>query len=236
MNTIRIRWVRALSKHAGNCCKIPKEMQFAWFPREMLESVAFRALSGNALKSLNRLSVEMLAHSGTVNGDLVTTHRDFAEYGIRYASIPQAIRELEYMGFIRVKKGWAFRGENIPNKYRLTWYATPDGVLATNEWKRMKASDSRECRNCHDFESMSLAYQRPRARKQHQFALKEALQLTRRFLSVRRLLASLLPAKDPCAGCHRNSGGGLPLRRSPSLRLVPRPPRSHRRILFPENP
>ncbi len=43
--------------------------------------------------------------------------------------------------------------------------------LATNEWKRMKASDSRECRNCHDFESMSLAYQRPRARKQHQFAL-----------------------------------------------------------------
>ncbi len=43
--------------------------------------------------------------------------------------------------------------------------------LATNEWKRMKASDSRECRNCHDFESMSVAYQRPRARKQHQFAL-----------------------------------------------------------------
>ncbi len=43
--------------------------------------------------------------------------------------------------------------------------------LATNEWKRMKASDSRECRNCHDFESMSIAYQKPRARKQHQFAL-----------------------------------------------------------------
>ncbi|RKZ99353.1 MAG: cytochrome C552, partial [Gammaproteobacteria bacterium] len=43
--------------------------------------------------------------------------------------------------------------------------------LATNEWKRMKSSDSRECRNCHNFESMSIAYQRPRARKQHQFAL-----------------------------------------------------------------
>ncbi|MCU7817759.1 MAG: NapC/NirT family cytochrome c [gamma proteobacterium symbiont of Lucinoma myriamae] len=46
--------------------------------------------------------------------------------------------------------------------------------LATNEWKRMKANDSRECRNCHDFESMSIAYQRPRARKQHQFALENA--------------------------------------------------------------
>jgi len=43
--------------------------------------------------------------------------------------------------------------------------------LAKNEWKRMKASDSRECRNCHDFESMSIAYQKPRARKQHTFAL-----------------------------------------------------------------
>ena len=30
--------------------------------------------------------------------------------------------------------------------------------LATNEWKRMKANNSRECRNCHDFESMSIAY------------------------------------------------------------------------------
>lgn len=43
--------------------------------------------------------------------------------------------------------------------------------LAKHEWERMKASDSRECRNCHDFESMSIAYQKPRARKQHQFAL-----------------------------------------------------------------
>ncbi len=27
-------------------------------------------------------------------------------------------------------------------------------VLATTEWERMKASDSRECRNCHGFEAM----------------------------------------------------------------------------------
>ncbi len=44
--------------------------------------------------------------------------------------------------------------------------------LAQNEWRRMKANDSRECRNCHDFESMSVAYQKPRARKQHANALK----------------------------------------------------------------
>ncbi|GAA6162941.1 hypothetical protein NBRC116590_06450 [Pelagimonas sp. KU-00592-HH] len=39
--------------------------------------------------------------------------------------------------------------------------------LAKNEWKRMKATDSRECRNCHDFESMMPEFQKPRARQQH---------------------------------------------------------------------
>jgi len=43
--------------------------------------------------------------------------------------------------------------------------------LAQNEWRRMKANDSRECRNCHDFEAMSIAYQKPRAIKQHTNAL-----------------------------------------------------------------
>ena len=39
--------------------------------------------------------------------------------------------------------------------------------LAMNEWERMKANDSRECRNCHDFQSMMPEFQRPRARQQH---------------------------------------------------------------------
>lgn len=39
--------------------------------------------------------------------------------------------------------------------------------LAKNVWKTMKETDSRECRNCHNFESMNPAFQKPRARKQH---------------------------------------------------------------------
>ncbi len=42
--------------------------------------------------------------------------------------------------------------------------------LARNEWKRMKASDSRECRNCHGFDSMNTESQKQRARKQHEMA------------------------------------------------------------------
>lgn len=44
-------------------------------------------------------------------------------------------------------------------KHRLT--------MAKSVWKTMKETDSRECRNCHNFESMSPEFQRPRARKQH---------------------------------------------------------------------
>lgn len=43
--------------------------------------------------------------------------------------------------------------------------------LAMHEWDRMKATDSRECRNCHGFESMLPEKQRPRARQQHMNAL-----------------------------------------------------------------
>ena len=39
--------------------------------------------------------------------------------------------------------------------------------LARNVWKAMKTTDSRECRNCHDFGSMNPENQKGRARKQH---------------------------------------------------------------------
>ena len=39
--------------------------------------------------------------------------------------------------------------------------------MAKRVWKTMKETDSRECRNCHNFESMNPRFQKPRARKQH---------------------------------------------------------------------
>ncbi|MDX9718138.1 NapC/NirT family cytochrome c [Thauera sp. WH-2] len=45
--------------------------------------------------------------------------------------------------------------------------------LARREWKRMKASDSRECRNCHSLESMNTESQKQRARKQHEMAIED---------------------------------------------------------------
>ena len=39
--------------------------------------------------------------------------------------------------------------------------------LATDEWTRMKASDSRECRNCHNFDAMSGEAQKQTVYKKH---------------------------------------------------------------------
>lgn len=39
--------------------------------------------------------------------------------------------------------------------------------MAKRVWASMKASDSRECRNCHSFDAMDLSKQRHRAIKQH---------------------------------------------------------------------
>ncbi len=46
-------------------------------------------------------------------------------------------------------------------------------TLAKRVWKTMKSTDSRECRNCHDFGSMNPENQKPRARKQHFNAMKK---------------------------------------------------------------
>lgn len=41
-------------------------------------------------------------------------------------------------------------------------------LLAQRVWDDMKNTDSRECRNCHTFESMNVDAQKPRARKVHE--------------------------------------------------------------------
>lgn len=62
-------------------------------------------------------------------------------------------------------------------------------TLASNEWRRMKSTDSRECRNCHKFDYMDYAAQEPRASTIHQEALTKG---------------------DTCIDCHRGIAHKLP--------------------------
>jgi len=46
-------------------------------------------------------------------------------------------------------------------------------VLAQREWDRLKANNSLECRNCHNFEYMDFAVQNQRSSNTHQKAMSE---------------------------------------------------------------
>jgi cytochrome c-type protein NapC len=67
--------------------------------------------------------------------------------------------------------------------------------LATHEWERMKESGSRECRNCHNFDSMNSQKQKPKARENHALAQKEG----KTCIDCHKGIAHLLPKeyKDP---------------------------------------
>jgi len=50
-------------------------------------------------------------------------------------------------------------------------FAEKRAVLAQSEWRRMKANDSRECRNCHDAASFDFSAQGYRSIQRHEEAL-----------------------------------------------------------------
>ena len=64
--------------------------------------------------------------------------------------------------------GWLFGTINTPEKFEAKRLE-----LAQREWHRLKANDSLECRNCHEFESMDFTLQDPRAAEAHSTALTE---------------------------------------------------------------
>ncbi|WP_431856953.1 NapC/NirT family cytochrome c [Azospirillum sp.] len=61
--------------------------------------------------------------------------------------------------------------------------------LAKRVWASMAANDSRECRNCHSFETMTIDKQRENAQKLHPQAIKEG---------------------DTCISCHKGIAHKLP--------------------------
>ncbi|WP_440876401.1 cytochrome c3 family protein [Thalassotalea sp. PLHSN55] len=62
--------------------------------------------------------------------------------------------------------------------------------LAQNEWTRLKANDSLECRNCHNFDYMDFTEQSSRASKQHS--------------------TSLASGDKTCIDCHKGIAHELP--------------------------
>ena len=130
---------RSSGKRSGSDRKLrspPKGEAWAWITRDMLASPSMRALSLTGRRLLDFLLLEDMNHAGTENGALLATKDQLMAFGLSRRLIAPAIRELVFLGLVRVERGRLTRGGvKAPNLYRLTFYADNKGAPATNVWK-----------------------------------------------------------------------------------------------------
>jgi hypothetical protein len=116
----------------------PKQSEGPWIKLrlDMLESLAWRALTPPAKKVVERLMIELMKHAGKENGRLICTYQDFVAFGIRGRSIAYAIRQAVELGFVEITaRGWRAAVHGRPAKYRLT-FLSAYGKVPTDEWTR----------------------------------------------------------------------------------------------------
>jgi hypothetical protein len=122
----------------------PPSDQGGWIAisREFLESAAYRSLSVNGRKALDRLMIEHIGHGRTRNGKLIVTHEQFIDYGVTCDFVADALDELAYKGLLKMEKGRAGNGTAHPTIYTLTFDGTHDGLPASNPWKRFTMAEA----------------------------------------------------------------------------------------------
>ena len=81
-------------------------------------------------------------------------------------------------------------------------------TLAQHEWDRMKANDSQECRNCHNFSYMDYAEQNRRAATKHQVAFSAG----QTCIDCHKGIAHTLPPLDQHIGAPKTAAVFPPLR------------------------
>jgi cytochrome c-type protein NapC len=76
-------------------------------------------------------------------------------------------------------------------------------ILAQHEWDRMKATDSRECRNCHHYDFMDYAEQGQRANKAHSAGFAEG----KTCIDCHKGIAHALPPIEQNIGAPKRTAG-----------------------------
>jgi len=79
--------------------------------------------------------------------------------------VPKIIRKIQASNELLHK---VLGSIDTPEKFQAKRY-----ILAEHEWARMRANNSQECRNCHNFQFMDLTEQGRRAAKNHPAAFAE---------------------------------------------------------------
>jgi hypothetical protein len=120
----------------------PDGESWVWHTAELLASRVWQTRSRNCIRLIDRLELEHMAHAGKENGRLSVGYGQFVQFGIGRRFITATIAEAEKRGLIVVEsRGWKLK--NVPNRYRLTYYATARKTESgayewhgpANEWK-----------------------------------------------------------------------------------------------------
>lgn len=116
---------------------------FIYLETEMLLSPAWRVLSLNGRRVIERIYVELRKHGGKDNGLLPVTYANFEEHGVKPDYTLRAISEVVALGFVEVteegrRSYGAFAGRSA--KYRLTFYHS-ESKGRTDEWRAVKTTD-----------------------------------------------------------------------------------------------
>ncbi len=101
----------------------------------LIESPAYRSLSINARRTLDRLVCEHFRQNRLENGALRVSARQFHEWGVTKDCLTDEIKELEERGLVEVSLGEAIGVLRAPFIFRRTFYGRPDSK-PTNEWMR----------------------------------------------------------------------------------------------------
>ncbi len=122
----------------------PSDQPWFWLTEEILISPAWRALTLNARRLIDRILLEHMAHAGTQNGALRITYDDFVIAGLPSRNaVAQAIRLTETLGLVDVplRGRRSYGGGHIASEYELTWLPRWNGERASNRWKQVTSAD-----------------------------------------------------------------------------------------------
>lgn len=113
--------------------------QFVKHPRDLIESDAWRSMTINEHRFVERLEIDHLTHAGRENGKLRATYEQLEAFGIGRRLIARTCDSLQQKGIIDATKG----GMRIATRYALTWLPLHDGSGPSNRWRTYKSPKRR---------------------------------------------------------------------------------------------
>lgn len=145
-----------------------------------------------AMEQSNRLDFCISCHEmrDTVYKEYKTTIHYTNRTGVRaICSDCHVPREWDHKFIRKIKASAELWGKLIGSIDTKDKFEARRMILATNEWNNMKATDSRECRNCHAFTAMDAHRQRPKAQESHAAAQRDG----KTCIDCHKGIAHLLP-------------------------------------------